>query len=376
MSAKPIVAAGTGAFLLALASWALGPTFRPEFTFRGSSLDEWHTLGQAEWKAASGEITGKPTQPAGGWLVMNRSFQDVAIYAEELCAAGCKFGVLLRAEKTPQGMKGIYVSFAPDDLNSYAVTLDSEGRFTAREKLGRPRPTEITALGNNPGGRGGATTGPGAPAAGRGGGGRAPGLPPGVNLPMGRPTGEYLPGQWNGLEVLLAGHVVTPRINGGTQAIAGMTAAAEESSGQFGPIALYIGGTGEVRLKNVVWNDLLVKTSAPEQLSSHFSIRRLNEFYYSWSAAVADINRDGKPDVIAGPYYYTGPDFTEAHEIYEPVPYNPALDYPQNNMVSLAYDFTGDGWPDLLVMSGNAGNGIGTLYVNPKGKAATGTTTW
>jgi hypothetical protein len=37
-------------------------------------------------------------------------------------------------------------------------------------------------------------------------------------------------------------------------------------------------------------------------------------------------------------------------------------------MVSLAYDFTGDGWPDILIMSGNAGNGTGTLYVNPKGE--------
>src|ERR1700728_280323 len=38
-------------------------------------------------------------------------------------------------------------------------------------------------------------------------------------------------------------------------------------------------------------------------------------------------------------------------------------------MVSLAYDFTGDGWPDVLVMSGNAGNETGTLYVNPKGES-------
>ena len=37
-------------------------------------------------------------------------------------------------------------------------------------------------------------------------------------------------------------------------------------------------------------------------------------------------------------------------------------------MVNLAYDLTGDGWPDVLNMSGNAGNGTGTLYVNPKGE--------
>ena len=37
-------------------------------------------------------------------------------------------------------------------------------------------------------------------------------------------------------------------------------------------------------------------------------------------------------------------------------------------MVQLAHDFTGDGWPDVLNMSGNAGNGTGTLFVNPKGE--------
>ena len=38
-------------------------------------------------------------------------------------------------------------------------------------------------------------------------------------------------------------------------------------------------------------------------------------------------------------------------------------------MVNLAFDFTGDGWPDVLQMSGNAGNGTGYLYVNPKGQS-------
>jgi hypothetical protein len=98
-------------------------------------------------------------------------------------------------------------------------------------------------------------------------------------------------------------------------------------------------------------------------------MRRLNEWFYTWSAAVADINRDGKPDVIAGPFYYLGPDFSSAHAFCEPVPYNPALDYPQTSMINLAYDFTGDGWPDILQIAGNAGNGTATLYVNPKGES-------
>ena len=38
-------------------------------------------------------------------------------------------------------------------------------------------------------------------------------------------------------------------------------------------------------------------------------------------------------------------------------------------MVNLAFDFTGDGWPDVLQMSGNAGNGTGYLFVNPGGQS-------
>ena len=97
-------------------------------------------------------------------------------------------------------------------------------------------------------------------------------------------------------------------------------------------------------------------------------MQRLSEFYYGYSAAVADIDRDGNIDVISGPYYYLGPAFTVGRQYYAGVTYNPTSEYPLASMVNLAYDWTGDGWPDVLNMSGNAGNGIGTLYVNPNGE--------
>jgi len=60
MARKAVLMSAIGALSLALAGWALGPTFRPDYVFRGSSLNQWHTLGQADWKAAGGEITGNP----------------------------------------------------------------------------------------------------------------------------------------------------------------------------------------------------------------------------------------------------------------------------------------------------------------------------
>src|SRR5688572_14198354 len=114
---------------------AAGPTFRPDVVFKGSALAGWTPLGDAEWRAANGEIIGTPKQPGGGWLVLDKSFQDVAVFSNVTCTGGCKAGVLLRAEKTADGMKGIYVWLTPGDLLSYAVTLDARGRELGRTQL-------------------------------------------------------------------------------------------------------------------------------------------------------------------------------------------------------------------------------------------------
>ena len=43
--------------------------------------------------------------------------------------------MLLRAEKTPTGMKGIFVSLNGDDLYPYRVELDQQGKIVKKEKL-------------------------------------------------------------------------------------------------------------------------------------------------------------------------------------------------------------------------------------------------
>ena len=62
--------------------------------------------------------------------------------------------------------------------------------------------------------------------------------------------------------------------------------------------------------------DLQPRVAQPEQVSRRFRIQALNEFYYSWGPSVADMNKDGVPDIVAGPYYYLGPDYAVAREIY------------------------------------------------------------
>src|SRR4051812_27995985 len=92
----------------AAAGWA-NRDFQADWNFRGSALTGMSQLGDAAWTAENGEIVGKPKSAAGGWLLLEKSLQDVQFAASYKCTGGCRPGVLLRAEKTPSGMKGVFV---------------------------------------------------------------------------------------------------------------------------------------------------------------------------------------------------------------------------------------------------------------------------
>ncbi|MEP6914628.1 MAG: DUF1080 domain-containing protein [Acidobacteriota bacterium] len=296
-------------------------TFVPDWTFKGSTLAGWQVLGQAGWRAADGELIGTPTSPEGGWLVLDKSLQDVEFGGDFRCTGGCKTGVLLRAEKTPSGMKGVFVSLVDGDVAAYAVTLDAAGRELTRERLRpgggmirfAPSPADTAAAaarggpGAAAGGRGpapapGAPGAPGQPPGGRAGGaGRGRGvLASGVALPIVRPSTALKPDDWNDLDIIIDANLVRPLINSGLTG----GGAADDELGRFGPIALYVGGTGEVRFRDVSYRDLGLKRFAKEQLSPNFRVERLTPYYYSFSAAVADVNRDGNLDIISGPFIF------------------------------------------------------------------------
>ena len=60
-------------------------------------------------------------------------------------------------------------------------------------------------------------------------------------------------------------------------------------------------------------------------------MQQLNDFFYSWGATVGDINHDGIPDVIAGPFYYLGPDYTERYEFTAARSYSASNNFPGRN---------------------------------------------
>jgi hypothetical protein len=348
--------------------------FVPDSVFKGSSLAGWPTAGHADWRAANGEITGAPKDADGGWLLMDRGYQDLEFYTEFRCSGACNPGVLLRAQKTPEGgWKGIYVPLAEGEVDSYDVVLSAAGKELSRTRL--PRSTaQFARMATGPSTNGQAHA-PGfstpaatlseqeaeaakpaaAPAGGRGGRGG----PPGGRGGPPRPTIQA--NDWNTLQVIVDTDMVWITLNGRRF---GANGATNDHMMGFGPVAFHAGGTGEVRFKDISIQDLNKKVEPAEKISQHFRKQQLNDFFYSWGATVGDINHDGVLDVIAGPFYYLGPSYTERHEFTAARTYNPSNNFPQG-MVYFAYDFTGDGWTDILVVDSRPIY----LYVNPKGES-------
>jgi hypothetical protein len=131
--------------------------------------------------------------------------------------------------------------------------------------------------------------------------------------------------------------------------------------------------------------DAAAKSTPPPAASGEWKTQQLTEHFWAEGACVADVNKDGKNDVLCGPFWYEGPDFKKVHTVYqmeksfmrkkedgteEKVPGFKGLlsgtnEY-SNNFVSYAYDFNGDGWQDYLVIGFPGAETF--WFENPQGK--------
>ena len=114
----------------------------------------------------------------------------------------------------------------------------------------------------------------------------------------------------------------------------------------------------------VVLAGLPARAAEPEL--PHFRKQILTDQYFCDGIAAGDVNCDGKLDVVAGPFWYEGPGFSNRHEFYPAKPF-PTEPSPTDSMFSFVYDFNADGWSDILVL-GRVHLHQAFWYENPQGK--------
>lgn len=92
----------------------------------------------------------------------------------------------------------------------------------------------------------------------------------------------------------------------------------------------------------------------------------LDTKFRSEGVAVADVNKDGKTDVLVGEFWYEAPDW-KRHEMQKPGDYGDGEKGYSKVFACWAEDINGDGYPDLIVID-FPGDPCYWLE-NPKGKA-------
>lgn len=79
-----------------------------------------------------------------------------------------------------------------------------------------------------------------------------------------------------------------------------------------------------------------------------FKKTKLTGDFLSEGVAVADLNKDGKPDIVAGYYWFEAPNWTR-HELAPSRTFDPRKEY-SNSFLNMGMDVNQDGWDDVVVV--------------------------
>lgn len=112
---------------------------------------------------------------------------------------------------------------------------------------------------------------------------------------------------------------------------------------------------------------LMVLLASSFELSAGETWQRqqLDAAFRSEGSAAADVNKDGKMDVIAGDVWYEAPDW-KMHEVRKPGKFVAGKGY-SDSFCNFAYDINQDGWTDFIYVSFPGKEFY--WYENPKNKS-------
>ncbi len=325
-------------------------------------LKKWTPRGQGRWTLDQNEVVAK----GEGWLLLNEGLEDFVLKFFFQCGAG-DVGIILRSapaawsrfsHPTAVGgdSPGIYVELTGAKAGSIAfVTFDSDGRQLSKSIVPSP-PTDIDSK---------LVSGACSPVA-----------CVGINDPQGTLNG-YPPEPpvrlskaadgWMSVEITLRGPVLAWDKDG--------SAKLEKKRSQFGQLGLHVKGSdASAHFKDISVIDLTERVAGIAANRWNPKFKQLTDLFYSEGIAAADLDRDGHEEVIAGPFYYAGPDFSIAREIFPPTTVNPAGVYEEGNYSNTflvhTHDFDGEGWPDIVMVMGfGPMPSFGAyLFKNPRGE--------
>jgi hypothetical protein len=133
-------------------------------------------------------------------------------------------------------------------------------------------------------------------------------------------------------------------------------------------------------LSGVLVAAAVTSVPAKDYLLHSWEKKQLSNEFWSEGANYGDFNKDGKNDIVSGPFWWEGPSFEKRHEFmpanqtfkqkkeggaettvngFDPLAYS-------KNFFAFTYDFNKDGWTDILIL-GFPGEDS-SWYENPKGR--------
>src|SRR5690606_13967941 len=108
-------------------------------------------------------------------------------------------------------------------------------------------------------------------------------------------------------------------------------------------------------------------TNADADGSSHdvrFKKYILTHDFLSEGVAIGDVNQDGRPDVMAGAYWFEAPTWKQ-HEVFAGKTFDGSKGY-SNSFLNFSMDVDQDGWIDLVLVDFPGTPGY--WYQNPRNK--------